>query len=174
MPIKKIDIENFDKRILTIRKQKNLTQKSFANLIGVSQNFIGLIERRQCRPSFNFIMFVLKTMQVSADWLLLGKGSMYPQIKEKKPEIKEINEDRAAYGADKSPGFDDELNNLKSHWSKLNDDQKRALMVVLKEMVKNNNEILLEENRKLKDFIIEMMTNQPGEIPSNVVQGLTD
>jgi transcriptional regulator with XRE-family HTH domain len=167
-----IDADNIHKRMFVIRKQKNLSQRAFAEFFGVSGSYIAAVETGKNTPSFNLIMSVLKVIQVNADWLLLGKGSMYPPIKEKKEEIKEINEDRAAYGVDKSPGFDDELNNLKSHWDKLSDEQKKSLMRHVKNMIKNNE--MAEENRKLKDFIIKMATKQPGEIPSNVVQGLTD
>jgi transcriptional regulator with XRE-family HTH domain len=169
-----MDINNIGKRVLNIRRSKNLTQTKFAKLANLPQSYLAAVEGNKKNPSFNFIVSVLDITKVSADWLFTGKGSMYPQIKEKKPEIKEINEDRVAYGTDKSPSLDVVLNILKSHWDKLSNEQKRVLMVMVKEMVKNNNEILLEENRKLKDFIIEMMTNQPGKIPSNVVQGLTD
>jgi transcriptional regulator with XRE-family HTH domain len=134
---------NIGKRVLNIRQSKNLSQAKFAKFANVSQSYLAVVELEQRLPSFNFTMSILKATQVSADWLLLGKGSMYPQIKKEKQEIKEINEDRVAYGADNSPGFDDVLNILKSHWDKLSDVQKKSLMRQVKEMVKNN-EILLE------------------------------
>jgi transcriptional regulator with XRE-family HTH domain len=120
---------------------------------------------------------IITHLDVNVNWLLTGEGPMYchqlkEPIKEKKQEIKGINEDRAAYGADNSLGLDDVFNILKNHWDKLSDDQKKVLMRQVEEVIKNNE--IMKENRKLKDFIIEMMTNQPGEIPSNVVQGLTD
>jgi transcriptional regulator with XRE-family HTH domain len=161
-------------RILKVRETTKLNQAKFASSISVVRSYLSAVEAGNKLPSFNFIISILNGTKVSPSWLLLGEGEMYPQIKKEKEEIKEINEDRAAYGADKSPGFDDVLNILKSHWDKLSNEQKRVLMVMVKEMVKNNNEILLEENRKLKDFIIKMATKQHGEIPSNVVQGLTD
>ncbi|MEN8219586.1 MAG: helix-turn-helix transcriptional regulator [Pseudomonadota bacterium] len=172
-----MDINNIGKRVLSIRQRKNLSQAKFAEFANLGQSYVAAVEIGRKKPSLNFIVSVLDATKVSVDWLFTGKGSMYPQIKKEKQEIKEINEYRVDYGTDNSPGLDDELNDLKSHWSKLNDAQKRALMVVLKEMVKNNNEILMKENRMLKDFIIKLATNQHGEmpaIPSNVVQGLTD
>ncbi|MEN8220187.1 MAG: helix-turn-helix transcriptional regulator [Pseudomonadota bacterium] len=169
-----MDINNIGKRVVNIRKKRNLNQKGLAELIDVSSSYLAVIEKGKKKPSFNFIVSVLSTTKVNADWLFTGRGSMYLPIKKEKEEIREINENRVTSGADNSLGLDDVLDILKSHWDKLSDDQEKVLVGVVKEMVKNNNEILLEENRKLKDFIIEMMTNQPGEIPSNVVQGLTD
>jgi transcriptional regulator with XRE-family HTH domain len=164
-----MDIDNIGKRVLSIRKNKHLTRPQFAKLTNLGQHYIAAVEVGRRNPSFNFIVSLLDATKVNVDWLFTGKGSMYPQIKEKKEEIKGINEDRAAYGGYKSPSLDIGLDSLKSYWNKLSDEQKKVLMGAIKEMVKNN-----KENRKLKDFIIEMMTNQPGEIPSNVVQGLTD
>jgi transcriptional regulator with XRE-family HTH domain len=145
----KMDIDNFDKRMLAIRKQNNLSQRSFSDLVGVSPSYIALVELGKNRPSFNFIMSVLKTMQVSADWLLLGKGSMYPPIK--KEEIKEINEDRVDYGAGNLPRDDD----FKSYLDKLNDDQKRVLMVMAKEMIEKN---------EMKEFVSKLGATQLGEL----------
>jgi transcriptional regulator with XRE-family HTH domain len=162
-----MNIDNLDKRMLSIRKQKNLNQNKFSKLINVTSCYISMVELGKRNPSVNFIMSVLKATQVSADWLLLGKGSMYPQIKEKKPEIKEINEDRAAYGADKSPSLDDVFNILKNHWDKLSDEQKKALMVVVKEMIEKNE--MREENHKIREFMIKVATTWPGDplqIPS--------
>jgi transcriptional regulator with XRE-family HTH domain len=167
------DIDNIGKRVLSIRKQKNLKQKNFCKLIGVTQSYLSVVEHDKQMPSLVFIMSVLKATKVNGDWLLTGRGSMYPQIKEKKEEIKGINEERAAYGVSKSYKLDDVLDTIKKHWDTLNDGQKRILVEMVKEMVKNN-EILLEENRRLKDFLIKIATNQPGEIPSNVVQRLTN
>jgi transcriptional regulator with XRE-family HTH domain len=165
MAVKKsfiMDIDNFDKRMLAIRKQKNLSQKSFSDLIGASTGYIGIVEQGKRKPSFNFIMSVLKTTQVSADWLLLGKGSMYPPIKEKKEEIKEINEDRAAYGGNKSSGGDDVFDILKSDWDSLNDDQKRILVGIIKGMVENN--VIKKENNMIKEFISKLAASRPGEL----------
>jgi transcriptional regulator with XRE-family HTH domain len=164
-----VNIINFEKRLLSIRKQKNLNQTEFSDFLGLAQNHVNQVERGKRNPSVNFIMSILKATKVNANWLLTGRGPMYLPIEQEKEEIKEINEDRAAYGADKTANLDIGLDSLKSHWDKLSDEQKKVLMGAIKEMVKNN-----KETRKLKDFIIEMVTKQPGEIPSNVVQRLTD
>jgi transcriptional regulator with XRE-family HTH domain len=169
------DIGSLGKRMLSIRKQKNLKQTNFSKLIGVSSSYLSLVELDKQRPSLTFIMSVLKATKVNANWLLTGRGPMYLPIKEKKEEIKEINEDRTAYGADKSPSLDIGLDSLKSHWDKLSDEQKKSLMRHVKKMIKNNE--MAEENRMLKDFLIKIATKPHVEmpaIPSNVVQGLTD
>ncbi|MEN8220189.1 MAG: helix-turn-helix transcriptional regulator [Pseudomonadota bacterium] len=83
-----MNIDGFDKRMLSIRKQKNLNQTKFSEFVGLDPVQISTVERGKRNPSNNFIISVLKATQVSADWLLLGKGSMYPPIKKEKEEIK--------------------------------------------------------------------------------------
>jgi transcriptional regulator with XRE-family HTH domain len=152
---------------------KGLKISDFAHELGESKYRIQNILSKKQKASEDVISKIVGVFNVNATWLITGNGPIFSRTNEEKQEIKEINEDRAAYGADNSPSLDGVFNILKNHWDKLSDEQKRALMVVLKEMVKNNNEILLEENRRLKDFLIKIATNQPGEIPSNVVQRLT-
>jgi transcriptional regulator with XRE-family HTH domain len=168
-----MDINNIGKRMVRIRQDTNFNQKKFAEFANVSPSYLAAIETGRRTPSFSFIVSVLDATKASADWLLTGEGAMYPPIKKEKEEIKEINEDRAAYGVDKSPSLNDAIDILKSHWDKLNDVQKKSLIRQIEEMIKSN-EILLDESRRLKEFLIKIATNQPGEIPSNVVQGLTD
>jgi transcriptional regulator with XRE-family HTH domain len=168
-----IDIDTLGRRLIDVRLERRLSQTKFAKFIDVSQSYLGAIETGKRKPSFNFIVSVLNATKISSDWLLTGEGPMYPSIKKEKQEIKEINEERAAYGGDKLLGLEDVINILKNYWDKLSEEQKRVLVGMVKEMVKNN-EILLEENRRLKDFLIKIATKQPGEIPSNVVQGLAD
>jgi transcriptional regulator with XRE-family HTH domain len=146
-----MNITNFDNRMLEIRRQKNLTQKSFSELVGVSPSYLAIIEQGKRNPSFNFIISVLRATKVNGDWLLTGRGSMYLPIKKEKPEIKEINEDRIAYGAGKPSCLDDVPNTLKSHWDGLSDGQKRVLAGMVEEMIEKNE--MKKESRKIKESI---------------------
>jgi transcriptional regulator with XRE-family HTH domain len=168
-----MDINNIGKRILRIRQETGFSQAKFARFADVGYGYLGTIELGKKKPSFNFIVSVLDATKVSADWLLTGEGAMYLPTKKEKEEIKEINEDSAAYGVSKSYELDEVLDTIKRHWDTLSDGQKKILVEMVKEMVKNN-EILLEENRMLRDFLIKMATKPHGEMPSNIVQGLAD
>jgi transcriptional regulator with XRE-family HTH domain len=149
-----MDINNIGKRVLRIRQDTKFSQKKFAEFANVSYSYLAAIERGKVTPSFKFIVSVLNATKANADWLFTGKGSMYPQIKKEKQEIKEINENRVAYGADNSPGFDDVLNILKSHWDKLSDVQKKVLVGMVKEMIEKN---------EMKEFVLKF-ANQSGEL----------
>jgi transcriptional regulator with XRE-family HTH domain len=162
-----MDIKNLGKRMLRLRQVTGLSQRKLAKLASISSGYLSAIEAGKTTPSFRCLISVMDATKASADWLLTGEGSMYPPIKKEKPEIKEINEDRAAYGADKSPSLDDVFNILKNHWDKLSDEQKKALMVVVKEMIEKNE--MREENHKIREFMIKVATTWPGDplqIPS--------
>jgi transcriptional regulator with XRE-family HTH domain len=142
-----MDINNIGKRMLSIRQKKNLSQAKFAEFTNLCPSYIAAVEVGRKKPSLNFVVSVLEATKVSVDWLFTGKGSMYPQIKE-------INEDRVAYGADKTASLDIGLDSLKNHWDKLSDEQKRVLMRQIKEMVENN---------AMREFISKIVS-QPGEL----------
>lgn len=47
--------ENFGRRLRSIRLQRELTQEEFAELIGISVDFLSLIERGINAPSFEIL-----------------------------------------------------------------------------------------------------------------------
>jgi transcriptional regulator with XRE-family HTH domain len=146
-----MDINNIGKRILRIRQETGFSQAKFARFADVGHGYLGTIELGKKKPSFNFIVSVLDATKVSADWLLTGEGAMYLPTKKEKQEIKEINEDRVDYGAGNLPRDDD----FKSYLDKLNDDQKRVLMVMAKEMIEKN---------EMKEFVSKLGATQLGEL----------
>lgn len=63
-------------RIKLLRKDMGLTQKEFANRIGVTNAHISRIEKELTRPSAALIKLICKTYQVSESWLLQGTEPM--------------------------------------------------------------------------------------------------
>jgi len=47
--------QEFGKRLLAIRHERNLTQEEFAELVGISVDFLSLIERAINSPSFDVL-----------------------------------------------------------------------------------------------------------------------
>ncbi len=81
------------KRIRTIREKKDLTQREFAGLVGVSPNYVSEIESGKSQPS-NPILYVIEDrLGINPEWLVEGKGEMWaaPKI----PHGSDIGE---AYG----------------------------------------------------------------------------
>lgn len=63
-------------RLLLFRKQLGLKQKEFAAELGVAAGGIGFVERDERLPSREFLGKLSKRYNLSADWLLHGRGDM--------------------------------------------------------------------------------------------------
>ena len=70
-----VHMVEFGNRLRELRKQKNLTQKQLAALIGVKNSIISFYEVGDRIPSPEIIIKLSTTLNVSADYLLgLNKG----------------------------------------------------------------------------------------------------
>ncbi|KIR01637.1 Transcriptional regulator [Lachnospiraceae bacterium TWA4] len=61
---------DFGKRLYNLRKQKDLTQKQLASLIGVQNTVISFYELGERTPSPSVIVKLANTFHVSTDYLL--------------------------------------------------------------------------------------------------------
>jgi transcriptional regulator with XRE-family HTH domain len=57
--------QQFGKRILELRKQRNLTQEQFAEVLGISVDFLSLMERGINAPSFETLERMTEALQIS-------------------------------------------------------------------------------------------------------------
>ena len=62
------------KRIRRVRMRIGLSQEAFGAKIGVSQTYIGLLQRGLRTPSQALVEFISKVFGVSADWLRTGRN----------------------------------------------------------------------------------------------------
>lgn len=67
-------------RILLILKTQNLTSSQFADEIGVQRSNISHILSGRNNPSLEFVTKIIKRFpDLSLEWLIFGKGSMYKE-----------------------------------------------------------------------------------------------
>ena len=66
-------------RIRTERKALNKSQKEFAQALGLSENFIWMIEKGDRVPSGRTITDICRVFGVSEMWLRTGEGKPYPE-----------------------------------------------------------------------------------------------
>lgn len=66
-------------RICSVRKSLKLTQEVFAEKLGLSRNFIWMIERGDRAPSDRTIQDICNKFHVNEDWLRFGEGEMFLQ-----------------------------------------------------------------------------------------------
>jgi len=64
-------------RIKAIRKDAGLTQAAFGERIGITQNYVALIEGGSREPSDRTIRDICREFHVSEAWLRTGAGEMY-------------------------------------------------------------------------------------------------
>ena len=64
-------------RFALVRKEIGLSQKDIAEKAGLNRVNINRMEMGRYNPSFNTIIHILQTYNISIDWLLTGKGQMF-------------------------------------------------------------------------------------------------
>lgn len=71
-------------RIKALRKAANLTQQEFAERIGLTKNFISLVETGSRIPSERTISDICREFDVNETWLRTGEGDMFVEVPEEK------------------------------------------------------------------------------------------
>lgn len=66
-----------NERIKKIRKSLKMTQEEFANVLGLSRNFISQVESGTKKPSTRTKNDICREFNVSEKWLKTGYGDMY-------------------------------------------------------------------------------------------------
>lgn len=69
-----------NERIALVRKSLGLTQEKFAEQVGLSRNFMWMIESGTRVPSNRTISDICREFNVNETWLRTGEGEMFNQI----------------------------------------------------------------------------------------------
>lgn len=70
--MKKIGV-GIGKRIKKVRSDRGLSQEAFGAQIGVSQRYVGMMEKGQRKPSQGLVIAISAVFGVDADWLRTGR-----------------------------------------------------------------------------------------------------
>ena len=76
-------------RISFVRKSEKLNQQEFANRLGLTKNFISLLETGDRKPSDRTISDICRIFNIQEDWLRYGLEPM-KAAKSKEEEIAEL------------------------------------------------------------------------------------
>lgn len=80
--VKKVKIfmlkEEIGKRIKNIRLDMNLSKQDFAKLLGISGQYLGMVERGNGSLSFDKLQTLCNLTGLSADYILFGKDPILP------------------------------------------------------------------------------------------------
>lgn len=80
----------FGQRVKAIRKTLGLSQKDFAESLGISGTFISEVESGKYKPCYDFFYNIMNHFNVNLHYLLTGQGEMF--IRDMKPAEIEIEE----------------------------------------------------------------------------------
>ena len=69
-------------RINEVRKALGLTQEKFADRLGLTRNFVWMIEKGERVPSDRTVSDICQKFHVSYDWLMTGAGEMFEDLPE--------------------------------------------------------------------------------------------
>jgi transcriptional regulator with XRE-family HTH domain len=69
-------------RIGKLRKALDLTKKDFAKRIGLTKNFISLIETGDRTPSERTLLTICHEFNVNETWLRTGEGEMFAPVRD--------------------------------------------------------------------------------------------
>lgn len=69
-----------NERIALVRRSLNLTQEKFAERVGLSRNFMWMVESGARVPSDRTISDICREFNVNETWLRTGEGEMFNQI----------------------------------------------------------------------------------------------
>mgnify|MGYP002521351515 CR=1 FL=1 len=67
-------------RIKQVRQSNNLTQMQFANRLGLSRNFVALVETGARVPSDRTIADICREFNIREEWLRGGSGDMLQRL----------------------------------------------------------------------------------------------
>lgn len=111
-------------RILKIRKENKLTQDAFAERLGISKNFVWMLEKGDRIPSDRTISDICQKFNINEEWLRFGIEPMYV---EKDGSFSELL-------SDLEDSDDDFIKSLIKVYMGLDKDSKDALRKIAKGM----------------------------------------
>lgn len=112
-------------RVRTARQAIGLSQQAFADKIGISQGYLGDIERGRAGPSASFLSLITMNTDISVDWLLTGVGSMLRNEHQER-----VGEPRIPYGND---DLSPRQRSLLTLFGALDEGAQREILAVAKE-----------------------------------------
>lgn len=91
-------MNNFGNNLMLIRRQKKLSQKTLARLIGTSGDVVGRYERGDITPSIEVVAKMADVLEVSIDYLIGKNSLLYDQAMMQRIEaIANLPEEKRAF-----------------------------------------------------------------------------
>ena len=121
-------------RIAAVRQEFGLTQTEFGESIGITQNYVWMLESGKRVPSKRILNAISQHFGVNLEWLETGSGMMI--------QPKTVQQELAAFVGELLADKDD---SIKRRWvhaiSKLDANDLRIVERVAREILKNSTEV---------------------------------
>lgn len=76
-----------NERLKALRKSLNLTQKDFAEKIGIKRNTLAKYETGVISPSTAVVSLICRVFNVNENWLRSGEGEMFLPVEDEVGEV---------------------------------------------------------------------------------------
>ncbi|WP_223192921.1 helix-turn-helix domain-containing protein [Paenibacillus sedimenti] len=86
-----MELSTLGERIRGIRKNNQLNQIEFANMIGVSQGTLSELEQDKYKPSVDILIVIQEKFKVGIEWLIIGSAEDTYSINLNEKETKLIS-----------------------------------------------------------------------------------
>lgn len=70
-------------RIKVIRKENNMSQEKFGELLGITKASVSRLESGENNPSEQTVMLICREFSINEEWLRTGQGEMYKPTEDK-------------------------------------------------------------------------------------------
>lgn len=90
--------EDIGNRIKSIRENMNMTKEEFAKLLGVTGQYLGMVEHGKCALSIEKLKVLCDVTRMSADYILFGKNNDLPN--KTKKILSEFTDEQLKAGLD--------------------------------------------------------------------------
>lgn len=117
-------------RIKKVRKDNKLTQKEFAEKLGIKQNTVASYEMGRIGISDSVIISICREFGINEEWLRDGTGEMYHIVEDK----------LSTYLAQIAKGDDDFIKDIIKVYMELDTTSKEALKELTNKMIENHKE----------------------------------
>ncbi|NLO82999.1 MAG: helix-turn-helix transcriptional regulator [Clostridiales bacterium] len=89
---KEIDTVAIGRRIREERKKLNLSREELAEIVGLSDYYVGQLERGERQMSLPVLVKIVNCLHVSLDYLIFGKTlKAYPAVNENHDDYMNVN-----------------------------------------------------------------------------------
>lgn len=119
-----------NKRIAEIRKANGLTQEKFGQKMGISKNYVNLIENEKKQPGDRLVSDICREFKINEKWLRTGEGEMDEPIEDETAAIVSdlLEEDNPFY---------DIIKGIMKTYRQLDDKSQNVLQNFSKELLDN-------------------------------------